>query len=46
MVTFGYQVLRKDKAEVIAEGETRHICVDSNGKTKRLPERFLVCLTG
>ncbi len=46
MVTFGYQVLRKDKAEVIAEGETRHICVDSNGKTKSLPERFLVCLTG
>jgi acyl-CoA thioesterase FadM len=46
MVTFGYQVLRKDKAEVIAEGETRHICVDSNGKTKSLPERFLVRLTG
>ncbi len=46
MVTFGYEVLRKDKAEVIAEGETRHICVDSNGKTKSLPERFLVCLTG
>ncbi len=46
MVTFGYQVLRKDKAEVIAEGETRHICVDSNGKTKSLSERFLVCLTG
>jgi len=46
MVTFRYQVLRMDKAEVIAEGETRHICVDSNGKTKSLPERFLVCLTG
>ena len=46
MVTFGYQVLRKDKEEVIAEGETRHICVDSRGKTKSLPEKFLVCLTG
>ncbi len=46
MLTFGYQILRKDWEEVIAEGETRHICVDSNGKTRSLPERFLVCLTG
>jgi acyl-CoA thioester hydrolase len=46
MITFGYQILRKDQEEVIAEGETRHICVDSNGKTKSLPENFLVCLTG
>jgi acyl-CoA thioester hydrolase len=46
MITFGYQILRKDQEEVIAEGETRHICVDSNGKTKSLPENFLVSLTG
>jgi acyl-CoA thioester hydrolase len=47
MITFGYQILRKDQEEeVIAEGETQHICVDSNGKTKSLPEKFLVCLTG
>ena len=46
MITFGYQILHKDQEEVIAEGETRHICVDSKGKTKSLPEKFLVCLTG
>jgi acyl-CoA thioester hydrolase len=47
MITFGYHVLRKDREEeVIAEGETQHICVDSNGKTKSLPGKFLVCLTG
>ena len=46
MITFRYQILRKDQEEVIAEGETRHICVDSKGKTKSLPEKFLVCLTG
>jgi len=47
MITFEYQILRKgQKEEVIAEGETRHICVDSNRKTKSLPEKFLVCLTG
>ncbi len=45
MITFGYEVLRKDEEEVIAEGETRHICVDSIGKTKSLPDQFLVCLT-
>jgi acyl-CoA thioester hydrolase len=46
MITFGYQILHKDQGGVIAEGETRHICVDSNAKTKSLPEKFLVCLTG
>jgi len=46
MITFGYQILRKDQEEVIAEGETQHICIDSNGKTKSLPEKFLDCLTG
>jgi acyl-CoA thioester hydrolase len=47
MITFGYQILRKDQGEeVIAEGETQHICVDSDGKTKSLPGKFLVCLTG
>jgi len=47
MITFGYQILRKDQEEeVIAEGETQHICVDSDGKTKSLPEKFLVCLMG
>jgi len=46
MITFGYQILLKDQEEVIAEGETQHICVDSNGKTKSLPGKFLVCLTG
>lgn len=44
-VIFGYQILRKDGGEMIAEGETRHICVDSKGKTKSLPEKFLNCLT-
>ena len=44
MITFGYQILQKDTDEVIAEGETRHICINSEGKTKSLPEPFLVCL--
>jgi acyl-CoA thioester hydrolase len=46
LITFGYQVLRMDGNEVIAEGETQHICVDSKGKTKSLPEEFLNYLAG
>lgn len=46
MITFGYQILRNNEEELIAEGETQHICIDSSGKTKSLPEKFLACLTG
>ncbi len=45
MITFGYRILRKEKEEVIAEGETRHLCIDSNGKPKSLPKEFATRLT-
>jgi acyl-CoA thioester hydrolase len=42
MVTFGYQILRKDrgKEEFVAEGETRHVNLDSTGTPKSLPNEF------
>jgi acyl-CoA thioester hydrolase len=46
MISFGYQILRKDQEELIAEGETRHICLDSTNKPKSLPEAFLAKLAG
>jgi len=46
MVTFGYQILRQGKEEVIVEGESRHLCLGPNGKPKSLPEEFVACLTG
>jgi len=46
MITFGYQLLRKDSEEVIAEGETRHLSIDLNGKAKSLPEKFTALLAG
>jgi acyl-CoA thioester hydrolase len=46
MITFGYRILRGEKEEVIAEGETRHLCLDSNGKPKSMPEEFAIRLTG
>lgn len=43
MITFGYQILRKKegKEELIAEGETRHVSLDSKGTPKSMPKEFL-----
>ena len=46
MITFGYQILRPEKEEVIAEGETRHLSLDSKGKPKSLPQEFSARLAG
>jgi acyl-CoA thioester hydrolase len=40
MMTFGYQVLLNTKKEGAAEGETRHICLDSSGRPRTIPESF------
>lgn len=45
MIIFSYNLLRKESGEIIAEGETKHICLDSTGKVKSLPEKFLKCLS-
>lgn len=34
---FGYRITRESDASLIAEGYTRHACVDNIGKVKRLP---------
>ena len=44
MITFEYQVLRKGREELIAEGETRHICLDASNKPKSLPQAFMARL--
>lgn len=46
MITFGYRILRKETEELIAEGETQHICIDSDGKPKRIPKEFASRLSG
>ena len=33
---FGYRIMRKADATLIAEGHTLHACVDNQGKVKRL----------
>ena len=46
IITFGYEIVRKDKDELVAEGESRHLCVDAAGKPKSLPKEFLARLAG
>jgi len=41
IITFGYQILRKGTDVVVAEGETRHLSIDLNGKPRSLPEKFV-----
>jgi len=44
MVTFGYQIVRKETGEAVAEGETRHICLNTSGKPRMIPEAFRSCI--
>ncbi len=45
MITFGYQILRQGNGEIIAEGETRHLCLDSENRPKTLPKEFVQLLS-
>jgi len=40
MMSFGYQILIKENGEAVAEGETRHICLDPSGRPRAIPESF------
>lgn len=37
---FGYEILRAETDEVIAEGETMHVITDSQGRVRSFPERY------
>jgi acyl-CoA thioester hydrolase len=40
ILRFGYEVLNDSTGELLATGETTHIVCDSQGRPKKLPERF------
>jgi len=46
ILTFGYQIIRKEDGEVAAEGESRHLCVDASARPRSLPPEFLKRLAG
>ena len=39
-VRFRYQVVRKGPGETLVEGETKHLCVDAEGRVKTIPEPY------
>jgi acyl-CoA thioester hydrolase len=41
VIHFGYQLVRADDGEVLAEGETTHMVIDAQMKTAPLPAAFL-----
>ena len=44
-VRFGYEIVRADTGQVIAEGETGHVVTDANGRVRSMPERFRLLLS-
>jgi acyl-CoA thioester hydrolase len=41
VIHFGYELVRADDGEVLAEGETLHMILDSKMKPAPLPENYL-----
>jgi acyl-CoA thioester hydrolase len=39
-ITFDYEILHNETAELLASGETVHVVCDSNGRPKALPEKY------
>lgn len=43
---FGYEIIRAETDEIIAEGETMHVITDSEGRVRSFPEHFRQMLIG
>jgi acyl-CoA thioester hydrolase len=43
---FRYQVLHKGSTETLAEGKTRHLCLDAAGRVKVIPDPYFAYLAG
>jgi acyl-CoA thioester hydrolase len=39
-IVFGYRILRKNDGALLAEGTTRHACLDRQGKAVRIPREI------
>lgn len=43
-ICFKYQVVRKGSGETLVEGETKHLCIDSEGRVKTIPDPYFTHL--
>lgn len=41
---FTYQVVRKGSGETLVEGETKHLCIDDEGRVKTIPDPYFTHL--
>jgi len=41
LIHFGYELLRAESGELLAEGETTHIVADAQMKPRALPEKYM-----
>ena len=41
VIRFGYELLRAEGAELLAEGETTHIVANAQMKPRKLPEKYM-----
>jgi acyl-CoA thioester hydrolase len=39
-VRFGYEIVRPETGQILAEGETGHVVTDARGRVRSMPERF------
>ena len=46
LIHFGYELVRAETGELLAEGETVHIVADSEMKPRPLPEKYLKVFRG
>lgn len=44
-VVFRYVVLREGSEETLVEGETKHLCVDVEGRSRSIPEPYFTYLS-
>ena len=44
-VVFRYQVMDKGTGNTLVEGETKHLCVDVQGRSKTIPEPYFTHLS-
>jgi acyl-CoA thioester hydrolase len=45
-ITFDYEILHNETAELLATGETIHVVCDSSGRPKAMPEKYRRILGG
>ncbi len=45
-ITFAYEVLRASDGSLLAEGETRHIVMNSQGRARAFPPRYAELMRG